>query len=57
MTFHELKLQAKCPLVHFGAVQPGSVYYSEHFLVLFIYKTFKLLTGHLLYVIKVFMKD
>jgi hypothetical protein len=56
MTFQEFKLQVIFALVDFGSVQPVSVYYSENFLMFFICKTFKLLTGYFLYMIQLFYK-
>jgi len=54
--FSGVEITSKVALVDFGSVQPGSVYYSENFLMFLICKTFKLLTvSHILF--KYFTKD
>jgi len=54
--FTGVEITCKIALVDFGSVQPDSVYYSENLLMFLICKTFKLLTGHISYIIQVFYK-
>jgi hypothetical protein len=53
--FSGVEITSKVALVDFGSAHPGSVYYSEKFLM-YICKTFKLLTGQFSYIIQVFYK-
>jgi len=54
--FSGVEITSKVTLVDFGSVQLDSVYYSENFLIFLICKAFKLLTGHVSYIIQVFYK-